>query len=279
MNNAIKEVGKLFVGKVNETEQLKELNFITENKVREMDSLIRKTSDNISLMKKLDFFQENEREIFVNNNKEHEDEMNNELKCVLDTLNKKIAVQVKTQNNYKDKLTELNELKENLKKKIQTEAIYMKYFVDTSKVIVEDDNEKTHGDTTILTNRINNKKHYRFMESLDLVCEDDLKCFEDNINNNNINNNNYCIDTNNNKTYNEIQKLNFDLLKESLNNNKYINNNTITKHSRNKKRSASSRTYNININIINNNYLHQDSSPIVLSSNNNNNTSAKDVEV
>jgi hypothetical protein len=274
VNNAIKEVGKLFVGKVNETEQLKELNFITENKVREMDSLIRKTSDNISLMKKLDFFQENEREIFVNNNKEHEDEMNNELKCVLDTLNKKIAVQVKTQNNYKDKLTELNELKENLKKKIQTEAIYMKYFVDTSKVIVEDDNEKTHGDTTILTNRINNKKHYRFMESLDLVCEDDLKCFEDN-----INNNNYCIDTNNNKTYNEIQKLNFDLLKESLNNNKYINNNTITKRSRNKKRSASSRTYNININIINNNYLHQDSSPIVLSSNNNNNTSAKDVEV
>ena len=103
MKNAIKEVVKLFDGKINETEQLKELNFMTENKVLEVESLIKKTNENISLMKKLDFFQENEREIFANkNNKEHEDDMNKELKCVLDTLNKKIAVQVKTQNNYKE---------------------------------------------------------------------------------------------------------------------------------------------------------------------------------
>ena len=231
------------VGKVMETEQLKEMNFITEHKVQEMESLIKKTNENISLMKKLDFFQEDEREIIVNkNNKEHEDDMNNELKCALDTMNKKIAVQEKTQNNYKDKLTELNQLKENLKKKIQTETIHKKYLVDTSKVIVEDDNEKTHGDTTILTNRFNSTKRYRFMESLDLVGEDDLNTYEDNSSNNNT----CCINTSNNKTYNEIQKLNFDLIKDCLNSTKHINN--IAKHSRNIQRSSRSRTYNININ-------------------------------
>ena len=61
------QVSDILEAKTSEIDRINELNFIITNKIQEMDFLIEQTKKAIENLKEIDFFQEEERDVFFIN--------------------------------------------------------------------------------------------------------------------------------------------------------------------------------------------------------------------
>ena len=63
MNTSINSITELLNEKISEIDQIKDMNFLVENKIEEMNNMIRTAEKTINELKQIDFFQEDKREI------------------------------------------------------------------------------------------------------------------------------------------------------------------------------------------------------------------------
>ena len=66
MNTSINSITELLNEKISEIDQ-KDMNFLVENKIEEMNNMIRTAEKTINELKQIDFFQEDKREIYYLN--------------------------------------------------------------------------------------------------------------------------------------------------------------------------------------------------------------------
>ena len=67
MNTSINSITELLNVKISEIDQTKDMNFLVENKIEEMNNMIRTAEKTINELKQIDFFQEDKREIYYLN--------------------------------------------------------------------------------------------------------------------------------------------------------------------------------------------------------------------
>ena len=67
MNTSINSITELLNEKISEIDQIKDMNFLVENKIEEMNNMIRTAEKTINELKQIDFFQEDKREIYYLN--------------------------------------------------------------------------------------------------------------------------------------------------------------------------------------------------------------------
>lgn len=65
MNTSINSITELLNEKISEIDQIKDMNFLVENKIEEMNNMIRTAEKTINELKQIDFFQEDKREILL----------------------------------------------------------------------------------------------------------------------------------------------------------------------------------------------------------------------
>ena len=63
MNTSINSITELLNEKISEIDQ-KDMNFLVENKIEEMNNMIRTAEKTINKLKQIDFFQEDKRDIY-----------------------------------------------------------------------------------------------------------------------------------------------------------------------------------------------------------------------
>ena len=122
-----------------EIEKLQELNFIVDNQIIELENRIKRTKNQIKCFKSIDFFQEEERELFFLNNL-NDSYLNSLTKLQLKNIRLLLTKKAKEQNKLKKKVEELE-----LKVKAYTNNINLKQssklYIETTEIIEEDENE------------------------------------------------------------------------------------------------------------------------------------------
>ena len=122
-----------------EIEKLQELNFIVDNQIIELENRIKRTKNQIKCFKSIDFFQEEERELFFLNNL-NDSYLNSLTKLQLKNIRLLLTKKAKEQNKLKKKVEELE-----LKVKAYTNNINLKQssklYIATTEIIEEDENE------------------------------------------------------------------------------------------------------------------------------------------
>ena len=83
MNTSINSITELLNEKISEIDQIKDMNFLVENKIEEMNNMIRTAEKTINELKQIDFFQEDKREIYY---------LNSYNKTITKKLNKSIFI-------------------------------------------------------------------------------------------------------------------------------------------------------------------------------------------
>ena len=151
-----------------EIEQLKNLNFISENEIKKIDSFIKRKRDKIKELKKIELIQEDKKDILLTSNKDInniETELNIKLFELRQKLDELKFIEQQDQ-------TELNFLSKSIKKynDIFYNEKYDKKYIDTEQVIEEEEHSKSCNRTNSL-NRIYNKtqeniNHYDFDKNI-----------------------------------------------------------------------------------------------------------------
>ena len=122
-----------------EIEKLQELNFIVDNQIIELENRIKRTKNQIKCFKSIDFFQEEERELFFLNNL-NDSYLNSLTKLQLKNIRLLLTKKAKEQNKLKKKVEELE-----LKVKAYTNNINLKQssklYIATTEIIEEDEQE------------------------------------------------------------------------------------------------------------------------------------------
>lgn len=122
-----------------EIEKLQELNFIVDNQIIELENRIKRTKNQIKCFKSIDFFQEEERELFFLNNL-NDSYLNSLTKLQLKNIRLLLTKKAKEQNKLKKKVKELE-----LKVKAYTNNINLKQssklYIATTEIIEEDEKE------------------------------------------------------------------------------------------------------------------------------------------
>ena len=122
-----------------EIEKLQELNFIVDNQIIELENRIKRTKNQIKCFKSIDFFQEEERELFLLNNL-NASYLNSLTKLQLKNIRLLLTKKAKEQNKLKKKVEELE-----LKVKAYTNNINLKQssklYIATTEIIEEDEKE------------------------------------------------------------------------------------------------------------------------------------------
>ena len=122
-----------------EIEKLQELNFIVDNQIIELENRIKRTKNQIKCFKSIDFFQEEERELFFLNNL-NDSYLNSLTKLQLKNIRLLLTKKAKEQNKLKKKVEELE-----LKVKAYTNNINLKQssklYIATTEIIEEDEKE------------------------------------------------------------------------------------------------------------------------------------------
>ena len=122
-----------------EIEKLQELNFIVDNQIIELENRIKRTKNQIKCFKSIDFFQEEERELFFLNNL-NDSYLNSLTKLQLKNIRLLLTKKAKEQNKLKKKPEELE-----LKVKAYTNNINLKQssklYIATTEIIEEDEKE------------------------------------------------------------------------------------------------------------------------------------------
>lgn len=122
-----------------EIEKLQEFNFIVDNQIIELENSIKRTKNQIKLLKSMDFFQEEERELFFLNNL-NDSYLNSVTKLQLKNIRLLLTKKAKEQNKLKKKVEELE-----LKVKAYSNNINLKHtsklYIATNDIIEEDEKE------------------------------------------------------------------------------------------------------------------------------------------
>ena len=122
-----------------EIEKLQELNFIVDNQIIELENRIKRTKNQIKCFKSIDFFQEEERELFFLNNL-NDSYLNSLTKLQLKNIRLLLTKKAKEQKKLKKKVEELE-----LKVKAYTNNINLKQssklYIATTEIIEEDEKE------------------------------------------------------------------------------------------------------------------------------------------
>ena len=122
-----------------EIEKLQELNFIVDNQIIELENRIKRTKNQIKCFKSIDFFQEEERELFFLNNL-NDSYLNSLTKLQLKNIRLLLTKKAKEQNKLKKKVEELE-----LKVKAYTNNINLKQssklYIATTEIIEEDEKQ------------------------------------------------------------------------------------------------------------------------------------------
>ena len=115
------------------------MNFIVDNQIIELENRIKRTKNQIKCFKSIDFFQEEERELFFLNNL-NDSYLNSLTKLQLKNIRLLLTKKAKEQNKLKKKVEELE-----LKVKAYTNNINLKQssklYIATTEIIEEDEKE------------------------------------------------------------------------------------------------------------------------------------------
>lgn len=156
-----------------EIEKLQEFNFIVDNQIIELENSIKRTKNQIKLLKSMDFFQEEERELFFLNNL-NDSYLNSVTKLQLKNIRLLLTKKAKEQNKLKKKVEELE-----LKVKAYSNNINLKHtsklYIVTNDIIEEDEKEIKETDL-----------NQSIKDTVNNINTDDINIEED-INSNNTN--------------------------------------------------------------------------------------------
>lgn len=156
-----------------EIEKLQEFNFIVDNQIIELENSIKRTKNQIKLLKSMDFFQEEERELFFLNNL-NDSYLNSVTKLQLKNIRLLLTKKAKEQNKLKKKVEELE-----LKVKAYSNNINLKHtsilYIATNDIIEEDEKEIKETDL-----------NQSIKDTVNNINTDDINIEED-INSNNTN--------------------------------------------------------------------------------------------
>ena len=130
------QVSDILEAKTSEIDRINELNFIITNKIQEMDFLIEQTKKAIENLKEIDFFQEEERDVFFLNS--INSKLNNELINSVVTLRNRFGKEVKRQNYNKKTIEKITKEIKQLKIAVYSQTFERKY-LNTLNIIDEED--------------------------------------------------------------------------------------------------------------------------------------------
>ena len=130
------QVSDILEAKTSEIDRINELNFIITNKIQEMDFLIEQTKKAIEHLKEIDFFQEEERDVFFINS--INSKLNNELINSVVTLRNRFGKEVKRQNYNKKTIEKITKEIKQLKIAVYSQTFERKY-LNTLNIIDEED--------------------------------------------------------------------------------------------------------------------------------------------
>ena len=130
------QVSDILEAKTSEIDRINELNFIITNKIQEMDFLIEQTKKAIENLKEIDFFQEEERDVFFINS--INSKLNNELINSVVTLRNRFGKEVKRQNYNKKTIEKITKEIKQLKSAVYSQTFERKY-LNTLNIIDEED--------------------------------------------------------------------------------------------------------------------------------------------
>ena len=130
------QVSDILEAKTSEIDRINELNFIITNKIQEMDFLIEQTKKAIENLKEIDFFQEEERDVFFINS--INSKLNNELINSVVTLRNRFGKEVKRQNYNKKTIEKITKEIKQLKIAVYSQTFERKY-LNTLNIIDEED--------------------------------------------------------------------------------------------------------------------------------------------
>lgn len=130
------QVSDVLEAKTNEIDKINELNFIITNKIQEMDFLIEQTKKAIENLKEIDFFQEEEREVFFINT--NNSKLNNGLINSVVSLRNRFGKEVKRQNYNKKTIETITQEIKRLRSVVYSQNIERKY-LNTLNIIDEED--------------------------------------------------------------------------------------------------------------------------------------------
>lgn len=130
------QVSDILEAKTSEIDRINELNFIITNKIQEMDFLIEQTKKAIENLKEIDFFQEEERDVFFINS--INSKLNNELINSVVTLRNRFGKEVKRQNYNKKTIEKITKEIKQLKFAVYSQTFERKY-LNTLNIIDEED--------------------------------------------------------------------------------------------------------------------------------------------
>ena len=158
-----------------EIEKLQELNFIVDNQIIELENRIKRTKNQIKCFKSIDFFQEEERELFFLNNL-NDSYLNSLTKLQLKNIRLLLTKKAKEQNKLKKKVEELE-----LKVKAYTNNINLKQssklYIATTEIIEEDEKEIKETDLNqSIKDTVNN------INTDEINIEEDIKPFIEGLN-------------------------------------------------------------------------------------------------
>ena len=130
------QVSDILEAKTSEIDRINELNFIITNKIQEMDFLIEQTKKAIENLKEIDFFQEEERDVFFINS--INSKLNNELINSVVTLRNRFGKEVKRQNYNKKTIEKITKEIKQFKIAVYSQTFERKY-LNTLNIIDEED--------------------------------------------------------------------------------------------------------------------------------------------
>ena len=130
------QVSDILEAKTSEIDRINELNFIITNKIQEMDFLIEQTKKAIENLKEIDFFQEEERDVFFINS--INSKLNNELINSVVTLRNRFGKEVKRQNYNKKTIEKITKEIKQLKIAVYSQTFERKY-LNTLNIIDQED--------------------------------------------------------------------------------------------------------------------------------------------
>ena len=130
------QVSDILEAKTSEIDRINELNFIITNKIQEMDFLIEQTKKAIENLKEIDFFQEEERDVFFINS--INSKLNNELINSVVTLRNRFGKEVKRQNYNKKTIEKITKEIKQLRSAVYSQTFERKY-LNTLNIIDEED--------------------------------------------------------------------------------------------------------------------------------------------
>ena len=102
MNTSINSITEILHEKISEIDQIKDMNFLVEYKIEEMNNMIRTAERTINKLKQIDFFQEDKRDIYYMN--PYNKTITNKFNKSLLSMRKKFCNEAKLQNQYKSNL-------------------------------------------------------------------------------------------------------------------------------------------------------------------------------